>query len=266
MFRSERILITGASRGLGRSFARLLGHKELKNSLCLLARDIHLLKEEFGDHELIPVDLTDSVLLEKLARDKLITFSPTVVILNAGGGSFGPFIASTIESSRQTILLNMTANVLLIQILLPHMIRYAHEQHKRSKILVVSSHAAFLRVPNFALYASSKTFLNQFVCTLMMEHRQDPVDFACFCPGAMKSEFQGRSGIPQMLSRAENTDSMALFALKHFRRNAVMIPKMIDRLYQIASVVLPRFLLDSLLIKIQIYYMNKQKRSFTSQI
>ena len=255
-FHKERILITGASSGLGRSFARKLLATD--NGLLLTARRASdSLGQEFPDAALYDLDLTSKSDLEKWVFGPLKEFGPSVAILNAGGGHFQHFSGAPLEKTLETVSLNITANLILCRALLPQMIARALSQGRRAKLLLVSSHAAFLRVPNFAVYASCKGFINQFIRTLMLEHWDDPIDIACFCPGAMQSQFSEKAKIPAMLSKPASTDQMAAYALKKFRNRRIIIPRTIDKVFWMADRLLPGTLLDQMVRLSQKRYLRK---------
>src|SRR5262245_12999868 len=85
----KRILITGASRGIGREAARLLarrGHHVVlaardATALNALARDI---QTEGGHAEVLPVDLTDEASVAR-AADELLAAGPCDVLVNNAG-------------------------------------------------------------------------------------------------------------------------------------------------------------------------------------
>src|SRR5437870_5704113 len=137
-------LVTGASAGIGREFARQLG--ERARSIVLVARRRERL-EELRDEltrcnpnvsvHVRVADLADKVqinaLVEWLAREKIeIDF----LINNAGLGDLGPFAGSDPEKVEQIIRVNVLAPTLLARRLLPAMLA-----KNRGAILNVSSSA-----------------------------------------------------------------------------------------------------------------------------
>jgi short-subunit dehydrogenase len=167
-------LITGASSGLGREFARQLAGRA--RSLVLVARREQRLSELHGEltqhHPNLVVhiretDLADLAQLKELVawfeREKI---NVDFLINNAGLGDSGPFATSNPKRNEQMMLVNMVALTSLTRHLLPQMIA-----RKRGGILNVSSSAGFLPIPGFAVYAASKAYVTSFSEALRTEIR-----------------------------------------------------------------------------------------------
>jgi len=186
-------LITGASSGLGREFARQLAGRA--RSLVLVARREQRLSELRGEltqhHPNLVVhiretDLADLAQLKELVawleREKI---NVDLLINNAGLGDSGPFATSDLKRNEQMMLVNMVALTSLTRHLLPQMIA-----RKRGGILNVSSSAGFLPIPGFAVYAASKAYVTSFSEALRTELRGAGVSVCALCPGPVHTEFQ----------------------------------------------------------------------------
>jgi len=186
-------LITGASSGLGREFARQLAGRA--RSLVLVARREQRLSELRGKltqhHPNLVVhiretDLADLAQLKELVawleREKI---NVDLLINNAGLGDSGPFATSNPKRNEQMMLVNMVALTSLTRHLLPQMIA-----RKRGGILNVSSSAGFLPIPGFAVYAASKAYVTSFSEALRTELRGTGVSVCALCPGPVHTEFQ----------------------------------------------------------------------------
>jgi len=185
-------LITGASAGIGREFARQLASRA--RTLVLIARREQRLNElrdelrnqnaQLSIHVRV-VDLFDKSQIDELVRwlqeNKIdIDF----LINNAGIGDQGPF--ATIEPGRLNamIQINITALTLFTRKLLPQMI-----SQKRGAILNVSSSAGFLPIPEFNVYAATKAYVTSFSESLRAELRDTGVTVTALCPGPVHTEF-----------------------------------------------------------------------------
>src|SRR5438552_6828361 len=186
-------LITGASAGIGREFARQLAGRA--QSMILVARRedrLAELREELQlQHpnvriRLRNVNLADLVqlkeLMEWLDRESI---DVDVLVNNAGLGDSGLFARSDSIRNEQMTLVNVVALTSLTRHLLPQMIA-----RKRGGILNVSSSAGFLPIPNFAVYAATKAYVTSFSEALRAELHGTGVSVCALCPGPVHTEFQ----------------------------------------------------------------------------
>ena len=186
-------LVTGASAGIGREFARQLAGRarslilvarreerlsELRDELIALRAglNVHIRRTDLGD--LLQVDeLAAWIEREKINVDLLIN--------NAGLGDVGAFATSDPTRNEQMMLVNMVALTSLTRRLLPRMIA-----RHRGAILNVSSSAGFLPIPGFAVYAATKAYVTSFSEALRAELRGTGVSVCALCPGPVPTEFQ----------------------------------------------------------------------------
>src|SRR5437016_4029141 len=187
-----RALITGASAGIGREFARQLAKHA--RSLVLVARreqELNELRDELRNRNpqlsvhVSVVDLCDKGQIDELVgwfeENKIdIDF----LINNAGLGDYGSFATSDPERDDRIIQVNVAALTLLTHRLLPQMIA-----RKRGAILNVSSSAGFLPIPGMAAYAASKAYVNSFSEALRAELGGTGVTVTALCPGPVHTEF-----------------------------------------------------------------------------
>ena len=186
-------LITGASSGIGREFARQLA--KCARRIVLVARrserlanlrDELLNQNPNLDVHVRVVDLTDNAqiesLIDSLARDKV---DVDLLINNAGLGDSGPFATSDSIRNEQMALVNVMALTSLTRRLLPHMVA-----KRRGGILNVSSSAGFLPIPGDAVYAATKAYVTSFSEALRAELRGTGVSVCAVCPGPVRTEFQ----------------------------------------------------------------------------
>ena len=185
-------LITGASAGLGREFARQLAGRA--GSLVLIARrrdrleqlrdeltrsdpnlNVHVRETDLSDDRAV-VDLCDWLEREKIAVDLLIN--------NAGLGDLGMFATSEPHRVKEMVAVNVTALTRLTRLLLPGMI-----DRKRGAILNVSSSAGFLPLAGFAVYAATKAYVTSFSEAIRAELRGTGVTVTALCPGPVHTEF-----------------------------------------------------------------------------
>ena len=186
-------LITGASAGIGREFARQLVGRA--RSLILVARReerLSELRDELTRNHpgltvhIRKIDIANLSQVEELIawleREKI---EVDLLINNAGLGDLGAFATSDPARNEQIMLVNMVALTSLTRRLLPQMIA-----KKRGAILNVSSSAGFLPIPGFAVYAATKAYVTSFSEALRAELRGTGVSVCTLCPGPVPTEFQ----------------------------------------------------------------------------
>jgi short-subunit dehydrogenase len=185
-------LITGASAGIGREFARQLAGRA--RSLVLVARRRERLEElrdelpkrdpnlsvyirvtDLSDQSAV-IDLCDWLEREKITIDLLIN--------NAGLGDLGSFATSELQRVKEMLAVNVTALTLLTRLLLPGMIA-----RKRGAILNVSSSASFLPIAGFAVYAATKAYVTSFSEAIRAELHDTGITVTSLCPGPVHTEF-----------------------------------------------------------------------------
>jgi short-subunit dehydrogenase len=185
-------LITGASAGIGREFARQLASHA--RSLVLVARRAErleqlrdeLVKRDPNLHVRVRVvDLAErsqiDSLCDWLAQEKI---DPNFLINNAGLGDMGLFATADPDRVDQILRVNVIALTALTRKLLPTMIA-----RKRGAILNVSSSAGFLPIAGFAVYAATKAYVTSFSETIRAELYGTGVKVSTLCPGPVHTEF-----------------------------------------------------------------------------
>jgi short-subunit dehydrogenase len=183
-------VVTGASKGLGKYFARALAAR--KQNLILVARSkdrLQTLASELRDRhgilaESLEIDLASAgaglQLAQKLRENR---FQTELLVNNAGVGERGEFVRLPLERQLQMIHLHNTAVVELTYQLLPAMI-----ERSQGGIINVSSMAGFQPVPYAALYSATKAFLTTFSMALREEVRTSGVKVVTLCPGRLRAD------------------------------------------------------------------------------
>jgi short-subunit dehydrogenase len=189
-------LITGASSGLGRDFARLFaadGH-----DVILVARRRDRLEElaaEVGGRHgvqarVLAIDLADPGAPRRVFDEVRSTgVEVDYLVNNAGFGGTGPFSEADPKRELEMIQVDVTALVELTGLFLPNMV-----SRRRGRILNIGSTAGFQPGPFMATYYASKAFVNSFTEALAYELEGTGVTATLSCPGATATEFAGHAG------------------------------------------------------------------------
>jgi len=194
--KDKTALITGASRGIGRSIA--LGFAAQGARLAVTARsvqDLDSLVEQIQgsgrEAVAIPADLLDLSTVPGVAgRAEEELGSLDILVNNAGLGSSSdprPVIEFDNGFWNRSLALNLTAPYLLCKAVLPSMIR-----RKRGRIINIASLAS--RIPQFhgVAYAASKHGLLGLTRTLALEVAKDGITVNAICPGPVQTEMNDR--------------------------------------------------------------------------
>jgi uncharacterized protein len=190
-------VITGASVGIGRAFARLCARE--KFDLVLIARSqaqldslAAELRGSTGRTVLtIAQDLSEPGAADKVFGEVSRSGLPVdVLINNAGFGTLGRFWEVDRQQQLQMIQLNIAALTDLTRLFLPSFV-----QQRRGRILNVASTAAFQPGPLMSVYYASKAYVVSFSQAIHNEARFYGVTVTCLCPGPTKTEFAQRAGM-----------------------------------------------------------------------
>ena len=185
----KRILITGASSGIGEELARNLANKSEK--LFLLARSLNKLKllkneleEKFSSLECVCIkyDLTDINNLENI----IINCDIDLVINCAGFGKITDFLKLSDKEDLDTINVNFISPLILTK-------KFSEKflQKGEGIILNICSTAALYQHPYMAIYSSTKSALLHYSLALDEElsHKNKNVRVLSVCPGPTASNF-----------------------------------------------------------------------------
>jgi hypothetical protein len=106
------------------------------------------------------------------------------LINNAGLGDHGLFENSEWSRVQAMLDVNIAALTRLTHLLLPGM-----RSSGRGAILNVSSVAAFVPIPQSAVYAATKAYVSSFTEALRIELKGSGITVTALCPGPVETEF-----------------------------------------------------------------------------
>ena len=246
------VLITGASAGIGREFARQLA--PMVGSMILVARRADRLEALELELKVINPDLEVFSRALDLRNDaELAKFcdwleesglSVDLLINNAGLGDRGRFSDSDWDKVQAMLKVNIEALTYLTYRILPSM-----RKSGCGAILNVSSVAGFMPVPTLAVYAATKAYVTSFSEALRAELRSSNITVTALCPGPVSTEFDSvatRPGAERRLPPefitvpVQEVVRQALARVAHDR--PLSIPGLTLRLLVTAIIFVPMFL------------------------
>lgn len=202
-------LITGASAGIGETFAQELAKQQM--NLVLVARSeqkLQLLAEKLRSRCKIQVDtITQDLTAPDAAKtvfeavnQKGITID--LLVNNAGFGGYGDFVEQDGEKQVKIVQLNILALVDLTHHFLPGM-----RDRRSGAIINMASTAGFQPMPYFSVYAASKAFVLSFSEALWAENRDYNVSVLAVCPGPTDTSFFQDAKFPKFLAKAAEANN-----------------------------------------------------------
>ena len=212
-----KVLITGASSGIGRELARLLAPR---CSLLILAgrntERLEALREELA----VRPDLLVVTEAEDLDRPEncvsLHAAWPDVDLLvnNAGFGDFGPFAETALDKELRMIDTNIRAMHILMKLYLKDMVK-----RDSGQILNVASIAGFFPGPLMATYYATKAYVVRLSEAVRRElkARGSRVRISILCPGPVATGFEKTANIAFHFRGADARETAA-YALAHLDR------------------------------------------------
>lgn len=235
-------VVTGASAGIGRTFASELAARGL--NVVLVARRETLLRELAGrlqrDHgvqtRVIAADLTDVEALHRIGRETA-DLDVGLLINNAGTGVFGPMLDNDLDSEVLAADLNVRAPLVL-----SYLFGRRLRDRGRGGLIIVSSMVGLLGVANFANYAATKAYDLTLAEGLRAE-LGGQIDVHALLPGFTESEYMEGydvSAIPMPLAKPSALVRGALDRLG--RGGALLVPGLLNAMSVWMMLYAPRWL------------------------
>lgn len=244
-------LVTGASSGIGKSFAEALAARG--TDLVLVARNqarldelaSELRRRHGRDVSVLVADLEKpdelAVVEKRLHEDARID----LLVNNAGYGVTGNFADLPMAQSQGQVACNVVALTRLTHAALTTM-----KPSRRGGIINIASGAAFLPTPQISVYCATKAYVVNFSLALAEETRAHGVNCLVVCPGFTRTEFQARanydtSAMPSFVwQTAEDVVRESLAA--YDRGDSMLVPGIQNRITMTLTGLLPKSWLASL--------------------
>ena len=232
-----KVLITGASSGIGKDMARVLAKKA--DELVLVARNAEKLEE-------IKKELQNDAKIEIISKDLSIeenckeihnqVQNVDILINNAGFGDCGNFTKTSLEKDIQMIKTNIIAYHILTKLYLTDM-----KEKNSGKILNVASIAGFMPGPLMATYYATKNYVVKLSEGIREELKKEhsKVQISILCPGPVETNFNKVANVDFHLREANSMD-VAKYAIKKLQKGKFYIVPGIDvKIARFGAKILP---------------------------
>ena len=195
-FQSNTVLITGASRGLGANFSKVLANDGFK--IIGIGRNIHNLKSVISSlpnqdlgHSHLELDITDASQVQKLLKDLNIY----ALINNAGIANTKLLHDETYTDLRKIFDTNLLGSINVSNALIPNMIK-----NKNGKIINIASTLGYRPLSFVGAYSATKAALIQITKSQSIELAKYNICVNALAPGYIltdinKKQLEGDAGV-----------------------------------------------------------------------
>lgn len=247
-----KVLITGATSGLGKEMAKIFHAKGYQ--VIAVSRRIQKLEElknELGENiKIESMDLSNS-------KNCFYLFNKykdiDILINNAGFGIVEEFITSDLEKEINMINLNIKSLHILTKLFLK-------EMYKKDfgYILNVSSIAGVMPSgPYMSTYYATKSYVYSFTLAISKElkKKKSKVRVGILCPGHFKSEFDNVSGGKEN-KKCVSANKIAKYAINSMlKQKTKMIPGIFNKVLYFFNNIIPEEIFTDIN-----YYVQKGKK------
>lgn len=231
-------LVTGASDGIGRAFARHLAAEGL--NLVLVARRgsaLEALAAELRlahgvDCRVLALDLAQPAATRQLA-EATADLDLGLLVAAAGFGTSGPLLDSALADELGMVDLNCRAVVEQAWLFGQRFVR-----RRRGGVVLMSSLLAFHGTPRAAHYAATKAYVQSLAEGLRVEWAALGVDVIASAPGPVRSGFEARAHL--RMAQAQDPEVVARVTMQALGRQTTVRPGWLSKLLGWSLATLPR--------------------------
>ena len=239
-----RVIITGASSGIGAALARHYAQRGAV--LGLIARRKtgleQLAAKLSAPVRIYPLDVRDSAALQAAARDFLKRHGcPDIVIANAGVsvGTLTEF-AEDLAAFRDVIDINLVGMVHTFQPFIAAM-----RAARRGNLVGIASVAGYRGLPGAAAYSASKAAAVSYLESLRVELRGSGVKAITICPGYIATPMTSQNPYPMPFILSAEAAARSIAGVIHRGKTFAVIPWQMAIVARVLR-VLPNWLYDRL--------------------
>ena len=246
MTHSGYVVITGASKGIGKAIAFEFASKGFP--VILIARTLEELQENASeirkkyqvDAMAYPADISESGAAETFftwVNERKIQLQG--LVNNAGFTVWGKFHEMHLHSHLELMDLNVTAILIWTHVLVPLLQKSAN-----AFVMNVGSTGAFQPTPFMNVYGASKIFLRHFSRSLRWELKSAGISVTCLMPGPTYSSIHIRSQHAELVQRAGKlqmkAETVARIGVRAtLKGRAECIPGILNQLNFVLTAIFP---------------------------
>ncbi|MER8680550.1 oxidoreductase [Mesorhizobium sp. M1405] len=188
---SQRWLVTGSSRGIGRALSEAVldaGHRVV--ATAREPADLADLTERYGDAvRTVALDVTDPAAAQAAVRVALDSFGGLdVLVNNAGYGNVNSVEDTHLDDFRREIETNLFGTIIVTKAVIPVM-----REQRAGHIIQFSSVGGRVGAPGRAPYSAAKWGVEGFSEALSLEMALIGVKVTVIEPGGFRTDFAGSS-------------------------------------------------------------------------
>ncbi len=184
-FENKKILITGASGGIGKSLIRKF--HDLGGSILATGTKIEkleALKNEFKKIKIKPFELDNHSEIEKFVEESFQELKGIDILVNNAGITLDNIsIRLTEENWKKVLDINLTSTFLMCKFAIKKMLK-----NKNGKIINITSIVGHTGNLGQANYAASKSGIIGFSKSLAIEYAKKNININCVSPGFIETE------------------------------------------------------------------------------
>ena len=244
------VVITGASSGIGKEFAKRFAKRDFDLLLVATNEDKLLqakeeINEEYGVNILTLISDLSKSDGAKAVYDYVISNNLNVscFVNNAGFGDFGLFLDGDVEKFQKMIDLNDKGLMTLAY----YFGNYFKEK-EFGHIVNIASIAGFMPGPMMATYYATKNYVTSLSRAVSYELKEmgSAVTVTAFCPGPVNTEFNQVAGVSFATASIESKTAARMAITDALNGKRVSIPTFKMKLVRFGARLVP----DCLLLKI----------------
>ncbi len=231
-------IVTGASSGIGEAFATELAASGInvvlvaRNEAALTNLESILRKAHSVQVRVIAADLSEGLGVNKVIESTK-DLEVGLLVASAGFGSSGPFLAADIADHQNMLSVNCDALMTLT-----HAIGSRLNAQRRGGVILLSSLLAWQGVPNSAVYAASKAFVQSLAEALSLEWNSNGVDVLSCAPGPVLTAFEKRANMT--IKAGATAEQVAKASLQALGRRSLVIPGVLSKVLSYSLFTCPR--------------------------